>query len=84
VIWQATEVVYFATVWWYLGNFLAPADGGDAEFYWFAIVLRMAGELYLVGIIVRDVLWPRHDPVRELGWRVSVRRPPAESSLSLR
>ena len=75
VIWQATEVVYFATVWWYLGSFLAPADGGDAEFYWFAIVLRMAGELYLVGIIVRDVLWPRHDPVRELGWRAYVRRP---------
>ena len=85
VIWQATEVVYFATVWWYLGNFLAPADGGDAEFYWFAIVLRMAGELYLVGIVVRDVLWPRHDPVRELGWRAYVRRPPAEPrSLSLR
>ena len=67
VIWQATEVVYFATVWWYLGSFLAPADGGDAEFYWFAIVLRMAGELYLVGIIVRDVLWPRHDPVLTAG-----------------
>jgi hypothetical protein len=44
----------------------------------------MAGELYLVGIVVRDVLWPRHDPVRELGWRAYVRRPPAESSLSLR
>ena len=83
VIWQATEVVYFATVWWYLGSFLAPADGGDAEFYWFAVILRMAGELYLVAIVVRDVLWPRLDPVRELGWRASVRRPPAERSLSL-
>ena len=84
VIWQATEVAYFATVWWYLGSFLAPADGGDAEFYWFAIILRMAGELYLVGIVVRDVLWPRHDPVRELGWFAYVRRRPAERSLSLR
>jgi uncharacterized membrane protein len=64
VIWQATEVFYFASVWWYLGNFLAPGDGGDAEFYWFAILLWMAAELYLVAVVVRDIWWPRHDPVR--------------------
>ena len=64
LIWQATEVFYFASVWWYLGNFLAPGDGGDAEFYWFAILLRMAGELYLVAVVVRDIWWPHHDPVR--------------------
>jgi uncharacterized membrane protein len=63
-IWQLTEVVYFASVWWYLNNSLAPADGGDAEFYWFAILLRMAGELYLVAVVVRDIWWPHHDPVR--------------------
>jgi hypothetical protein len=34
--------------------------------------------------VVRDVLWPGHDPVRELGRRAYVRRPPAEQSLSLR
>jgi len=74
VVWQATEVFYFASVWWYLGNFLAPGDGGDAEYYWFAILLRMAGELYLVAVVVRDIWWPNHDPVR---WKrvVEVRRP---------
>ena len=51
-------------MWWYLGSFLAPGDGGDAEFYWFAILLRMAGELYLVAVVVRDIWWPTHDPVR--------------------
>ena len=68
VIWQLSEVVYFASVWWYLGNFLAPGDGGDAEFYWFAIVIRMLGELYLMAVVVRDILLPLHDPVRDLGW----------------
>ena len=67
LIWQAGEVVYFVSVWWYLGGYLAPADGGDAEFYWFAIVVRMLAELYLVAVVVRDILLPRHDPVRASG-----------------
>ena len=82
MIWQATEVVYFACVWWYLGNFLAPGDGGDAEFYWYAIVIRMLGELYLMAIVVRDILRPLHDPVREFGWYAYAPRP--VRSLSLR
>jgi uncharacterized membrane protein len=80
VVWQATEVFYFASVWWYLGGFLAPGDGGDSEFYWLAILLRMAGELYLVAVVVRDILWPLHDPVRGHPWsRTSLgdRRPAA-------
>ena len=35
-----------------------PRGGGDAGFYWLAILLRMAAELYLVAIVVRDVLPP--------------------------
>ena len=42
IIWQAGEVFYFASVWWYLGGYLQPAGGGDAGFYWVAIVVRMA------------------------------------------
>ncbi len=64
IVWQATEIFYFAAVWWYLGGFLAPGGGGDAGVYWVAIVLRMAGELFLVGLVVRDILVPRQDPVR--------------------
>jgi uncharacterized membrane protein len=64
LIWQATEVVYFASVWWYLGGELAPGDNGDTVTYWIAILLRMAGELYLVAVVARDIWWPRHDPVR--------------------
>ncbi len=49
LVWQAGEIFYFASVWWYLGNYLSPGGGGDAGFYWLAIIVRMAAQLYLVG-----------------------------------
>ena len=64
LVWQAGEVLYFAAVWWYLGGLLDAGGGGDAGFYWVAIVLRVAAELYLVALVARDVWRPRHDPVR--------------------
>jgi uncharacterized membrane protein len=63
LVWQAGEIFYFASVWWYLGGDLDSAGGGTAGFYWLAIVLRMLAELYLVGIVARDVLRPELDPV---------------------
>ncbi|HYF74154.1 MAG TPA: glycosyltransferase 87 family protein [Nocardioides sp.] len=69
LIWQAGEVLYFAAVWWYLGGFLAPAAGGDAGFYWAAILLRLVAELYLVAVVVRDLWSPRHDPVRAAAYQ---------------
>jgi len=80
IVWQAGEVLYFAAVWWYLGDYLAPAGGGDSGFYWVAVLLRMAAELYLVAFVVRDVLVPEKDPVRGPDW---VRPAPREPSLSL-
>ena len=62
IIWQAGEVFYFCSVWWYLGGYLQPAGGGDVGFYWVAITIRMACELYLVVLVVRDLLLPGHDP----------------------
>ncbi|WP_110180823.1 glycosyltransferase family 87 protein [Nocardioides solisilvae] len=61
--WQAAELLYFAAVWWYLGGFLAPGSDGQPVFYWVAIVLRVAAELWLVALVTRDVLRPEHDPV---------------------
>jgi hypothetical protein len=74
IIWQASEVFYFASVWWYLQGDLNPGGGSDVWVYWLAIAIRMAGELYLVTIVARDVLWPEHDPVRADG----VPEPPAQ------
>jgi len=64
IIWQAGEVLYFATIWWYLAGFLTPGGGGEPGVYWIAILLRMACELYLVAVVVRDIWWPDRDPVR--------------------
>lgn len=60
LVWQGTELLYFASVWWYLGGQLAPGGGEDAGFYWLAILVRVAGELYLVALVVRDVLRRPH------------------------
>ena len=67
IVWQAGEGLYFASVWWYLGGHLDAAGGGDAGFYWVAIVLRLLAELYLVGMVVRDIWRPHQDPVRVSG-----------------
>ena len=65
LVWMSGEVLYFAAVWWYLGGFLNPAGGGDVGAYWVAIVVRVVAELYLAGVVARDVLAPEHDPVWE-------------------
>ncbi|MET3961964.1 putative membrane protein [Marmoricola sp. OAE513] len=55
LIWQATELVYFASVWFYLGGWLAPSSGENPTVYQLAIVARLLGELYLVALVVRDI-----------------------------
>ncbi|HWM74693.1 MAG TPA: hypothetical protein VNQ53_13170, partial [Nocardioides sp.] len=47
------------------GGYLTPSNGADAGFYWMAIVLRMLAELYLAALVVRDILRPERDPVRQ-------------------
>jgi uncharacterized membrane protein len=64
LIWQAGEIYYFASVWWYLGTYLDPAGGGDPGFYWLAVGVRVAAQLYLTAIVVRDVWMPEYDVVR--------------------
>jgi uncharacterized membrane protein len=64
LIWQVGEIYYFASVWWYLGTYLDPSGGGDPGFYWLAVGIRIAAQLYLGVIVVRDILMPEHDIVR--------------------
>jgi uncharacterized membrane protein len=68
LIWQAAEVFYFGAVWLYLGNFTQPASSsGHDHVYWAAIVVRMLAEIWFAALVVRDVLRPEYDPVREDG-----------------
>ncbi|MFI0258804.1 glycosyltransferase family 87 protein [Streptomyces sp. NPDC017056] len=69
LIWQACEVMYFLGIWLYL----AYTGNGDKhqglplEGYQLAIVLHLAGTLYLCAVVVRDVLMPERDVVRKDG-----------------
>jgi uncharacterized membrane protein len=68
LIWTAGEVFYFGCVWLYLGGWTQSASSGQPDrFYWFAILVRVAAELYLAAVVVRDVVRPWHDPVRADG-----------------
>jgi uncharacterized membrane protein len=75
LVWQAGEVFYFAAVWLHLGEVTASSvSGGPDPVYWLAIVVRVAAQLYLVAVVVRDVWNPWRDPVgREPAAEVSPR-----------
>lgn len=65
LIWQAAEAFYWLAVWWYLGGSLSSGLADQVPWvYVLAIVVRLSGELYLAALVVRDILSPRHDPVR--------------------
>jgi uncharacterized membrane protein len=64
LVWTAGEVFYYGAVWLYLGGWTASsASGAPDRFYWLAILVRVAAQLYLVVLVVRDVWRPEHDLV---------------------
>ncbi|MFF1377755.1 glycosyltransferase family 87 protein [Streptomyces sp. NPDC058308] len=69
LIWQAGEIAYFLGIWMYL----AYTTSGDAhkglptEGYQLAIVVHLLGTLYLCAVVVRDILMPERDVVRQGG-----------------
>jgi uncharacterized membrane protein len=61
LIWQTGETIYFVGVWLYL---LGGYDRGLSQNGYGALVLlRLACLLYLVVLVVRDCVDPRHDPL---------------------
>nr|WP_231747324.1 glycosyltransferase 87 family protein [Auraticoccus cholistanensis] len=67
LVFTTGELVYFVAIWLHLGGWLGPADGGPDVGYWLAVLLRLACEGWVVAVVVRDVWWPHHDPVRVPG-----------------
>ena len=55
LIWQACEIFYFFAVWMHIANFFVGAGERDWV-YALAIFVRIAGQLYLVALVVRDIL----------------------------
>ncbi|WOI63512.1 glycosyltransferase family 87 protein [Streptomyces fradiae] len=68
LVWQACEVAYFLGIWMYLVYVTTEHKQGlPLDGYHAAIVLHLAGTLYLCALIVRDALRPERDPVRQDG-----------------
>ena len=66
LIWQACECFYWMLVWMHLAQFLAPGNPEIPDrIYWFAVIVRMAGTLWLMLVVARDILLPENDPVRQ-------------------
>jgi uncharacterized membrane protein len=64
LVWQAGEVVYFLAIWWFLEGYGQPDNKGLPEsWYAAAIALHLVCTAYLVLVVVRDVLYPAHDPL---------------------
>jgi uncharacterized membrane protein len=64
LIWQATEVVYYVAVWWYLVDLTPDTRGLPSQWYAVAILVHVAGVVYLAAVVVRDIVHPELDPVR--------------------
>ncbi|MDO8733338.1 MAG: hypothetical protein Q7L55_12335 [Actinomycetota bacterium] len=65
LIWQAAEVVYFVSVWWFLAGYqIDGAKGLTALWYALAIFIHIAGTIYFSVMVIRDMLIPQEDPVR--------------------
>ena len=65
LIFTAGELAYFGAIWWHLGGLLAPGADGPDKVYWLAVIVRMAAQLWIVAVVVRDLWRPAHDVVRQ-------------------
>lgn len=65
LVWQTTELVYFAAVWWHLEGFTDSATDGAADpLYTAAVAVRVLGQLYLAGVVLHQMARPQRDPTR--------------------
>ncbi|MEU3713134.1 glycosyltransferase family 87 protein [Streptomyces catenulae] len=69
LVWQGCEVLYYLGIWMYLA-YTGSGDkhqGLPPEGYQLAILVHLLGTLYLCAVVVRDVLLPERDVVRQGG-----------------
>lgn len=64
MIWQAGQAVYYGGVWLWLNQFADASRALSDRGYGFLILIQVASQLYIAVLVVRDIWWPAHDPVR--------------------
>ena len=67
LIWQTGEVLYFAAIWYFLLQYGTSDKGLPEGWYCVAVVVHVLATSYFAAMVVRDILAPRHDPVRTDG-----------------
>ena len=67
LVWVGAEAVYFMAVWLYIAAGTTADRGLPAPWYGLFLIVRIAGLLWLVGCVVRDILRPEADLVRSAG-----------------
>jgi uncharacterized membrane protein len=68
LIWQGAEVLYFLGIWYRLAYVTGTKHHGlTADAYQLAIAVHLAGLLYLCAVVVRDILLPQYDVLRQGG-----------------
>jgi len=69
LIWQLGEVIHFIGIWMLIAGY--PPGNADralgADAYGLTVAAHLAGTLWLMGVVVRDILRPEFDPVRQDG-----------------
>jgi uncharacterized membrane protein len=69
LIWQAGEAIHFFGIWLLIAGY-DPGDANRAlgeDGYGFTVLAHIAGTLWLAAMVVRDILRPDQDPVRQDG-----------------
>lgn len=64
IIFSAVQVGYYLAIWGWLSGHLTRAKTGPEGLYFLAIGLRLAVDLWLVCLFVRDILRPGDDALR--------------------
>ena len=67
LIWSIGEGLYFMAIWAHLDGALESGSGGQGA-YQAAVLVRVGVQLWIAGLVVRDILWPEFDPVRNPQW----------------
>jgi hypothetical protein len=68
LIWQSAQIIYFASIWYFLQQYGNDNKGLPEGWYVAAILVQIAGTCWFAGMVVRDILTPSHDPVRTDGF----------------
>jgi hypothetical protein len=68
LIWQAAESAYFVGIWWFLVGYGTQDKGLHEGWYVVATAAHWLATAWLMGMVVRDVWAPHHDPVRTDGF----------------